>query len=162
MDPADTAPTLWEPYADGTMGQQGDASADTEPARRTCIPIAYQHVAAAGPDGATSLEIEHATGHGHGGISGALSNLHRTGTIARLTARRGRHSIYVLPEHIGGRPTSPYNRNKKHHPMQDTIDRLTAAADACAETHGDHWTGCWQYHAPCAFREAARIIEETI
>ncbi|AWN03239.1 hypothetical protein PBI_APPA_58 [Microbacterium phage Appa] len=44
-------------------------------------------------------EFEH-----HGTASGTLSILHRAGAIARLTETRDKAHVYVLPEHIDGRP----------------------------------------------------------
>lgn len=45
------------------------------------------------------IEFEH-----HGTASGTLSILHRAGQIARLTEVRDKAHVYVLPEHIDGRP----------------------------------------------------------
>jgi hypothetical protein len=44
----------------------------------------------------------------HGQASGALSVLHKEGRIARLTERRNRCAVYVLPEYVQGRETSPH------------------------------------------------------
>lgn len=46
----------------------------------------------------------------HGQASGALSTLHKTGHIARLTERRNRCSVYVLPEHVDERETAEQGR----------------------------------------------------
>jgi hypothetical protein len=43
--------------------------------------------------------------HHHGALSGALTNLHRAGKVARLAEKRGRCKVYVLPEYVEGRPT---------------------------------------------------------
>jgi len=42
-------------------------------------------------------------GEHHGTLSGALTALHKGGKIARLTEKRDRCSIYVLPEYVNGR-----------------------------------------------------------
>lgn len=43
----------------------------------------------------------------HGTLSSALTNLHRAGRLARLTEKRDRCHIYVLPEYAAGRATEP-------------------------------------------------------
>lgn len=59
-------------------------------------------------DGRTVAEIRNVmTDEHHGTISGTLSNLHREGRIARLSQKRGRCKIYVMPEYVGGRTTEP-------------------------------------------------------
>jgi len=56
--------------------------------------------------GATWREIATALGLHHGQASAALSILHREGLIARLTEKRAKCSIYVLPKFVNGRSTS--------------------------------------------------------
>lgn len=46
----------------------------------------------------------------HGTVSGALSNLHKVGRIARLAEKRGGCKIYVLPGLVCGRATEPQGR----------------------------------------------------
>ena len=58
--------------------------------------------------GMTAAEFEDLAGIGHGRASSALSHLHRAGHIRRIKERRGRHEVYVLPEHVAGREESPY------------------------------------------------------
>lgn len=61
----------------------------------------------AGGRGATVAEVREALadeGH-HGTISGALSNLHRDGVIARLADKRDRCKIYVAPPFVYNRRT---------------------------------------------------------
>lgn len=48
----------------------------------------------------------------HGTLSGALSNLHQQGLLARLKERRNRCQVYVAPEFVGGRETVPHGRSK--------------------------------------------------
>lgn len=67
--------------------------------------------------GVTSAEMEDMLGVGHGQASSALSHLHRAGHIRRITERRNKQEIYVLPEHVGERKESPYNpRPERKHP----------------------------------------------
>src|SRR5262245_1433996 len=49
----------------------------------------------------------------HGGASGALSVLHKTGRIARLSDRRGGSKVYVRHEYVAGRATEPHGQNKR-------------------------------------------------
>lgn len=58
--------------------------------------------------GMTCSEVERVHGLGHGQASGALTLLHRRGAVARLTERRNRQQVYVLPEFVKGRDESPY------------------------------------------------------
>jgi hypothetical protein len=47
----------------------------------------------------------------HGTISGALSVLHKSETIARLSDKRNGCKIYVLPGYVGWRPTERQGRH---------------------------------------------------
>lgn len=46
----------------------------------------------------------------HGAASGALSNLHKEGKVARLKDQRGGSAIYVLPHAVNERPVARYGR----------------------------------------------------
>jgi hypothetical protein len=71
-----------------------------------------QMLAEAGPMGKTALEIEKATGEGHGKVSGALSAMHREGMVAALKLdRRNGYGVYVLPGQVGNRLTREYQPN---------------------------------------------------
>lgn len=101
----------------GTEGSSGsDASrnrADREAVNGTAVGrqrMILADLAAAGPSGRTWRELSEAYGLHHGQITGSLSNLHKNRRIARLTDKRGRCSIYVLPAHVGGRTTVPQGR----------------------------------------------------
>ena len=61
--------------------------------------------------GATWKELSEATGWHHGTASGALSVLHKTNRIARLTETRNRCKVYVLPDWVSGRATEPHRGN---------------------------------------------------
>lgn len=58
--------------------------------------------------GMTWREFSAITGMHHGQASGALSNLHKAGKIARLTERRNRCFVYVLPEYVESRETQEH------------------------------------------------------
>lgn len=63
--------------------------------------------------GWTVAEVRHAIpDEHHGTISGALSNLHQKGLVARLKERRSRCQVYVVPEFVGDRETAPHGRKK--------------------------------------------------
>jgi len=66
----------------------------------------------AGDYGLTWWEMDDLTGWGHGKVSGALSNLHKEGRIARLVETRGRSKVYILPDLVGDRPTEVRRSNK--------------------------------------------------
>ena len=67
-----------------------------------------EHLGQAGPAGMTCGELERGLEAGHGAVSAALSVLHRAGTISRITERRNRQEVYVLPDHVDGREVSPF------------------------------------------------------
>jgi hypothetical protein len=60
-----------------------------------------------GEAGLTWKELAYLEGWHHGQASGALSNLHKAGSIARLSERRDRCKVYVLPEYVNGREIEP-------------------------------------------------------
>lgn len=62
-------------------------------------------VTASRVDGVTSRELGKATKTHHGSASAALSNLHKSGTIVRLSLKRNGQSVYVLPKYAKNRPT---------------------------------------------------------
>ena len=63
--------------------------------------------------GLTWKELADVGGWHHGQASGVLSNLHKAGKIARLTERRNRCFIYVLPEYVNSRETQEQGRPKQ-------------------------------------------------
>lgn len=106
------------PYA-GTSGWSGsstsreraernDSSGRTETRQSQALRILQQH----GGHGATSAEVGAALGIPHQSYSAVMSVLHKEGLVARLQARRGGREIYVLPQFIADRPTSPYLPNR--------------------------------------------------
>lgn len=84
-----------------------------------------QHLLTAKAHGATWKEIRLPdTKNGgfmhHGSISGALSNLHKKGTISRLTSKRDGCLVYVCNEWVAQRELSAF----KAHPTKNTKFRL--------------------------------------
>lgn len=118
------------PYA-GTSGHSGGATSEerarrddsdgttSERQRRVLSDLAERHdiyipVGWVGQHkGLTWKELARITGWHHGQASGALSVLHKEGLIARLTERRDRCFVYVLPEHVGDRETQDQGRKVK-------------------------------------------------
>lgn len=99
------------PYA-GSSGHSGtdtseeratrrDRNGDTARAQAQVLAL----LESAGPTGMTWSEIASVTGWHHGTTSGTLSVLHAEGEILRLSERRARSKVYVLPEHSAGRAT---------------------------------------------------------
>ena len=70
---------------------------------------------AAGIRGLTWKELGEIYGWHAGQSSGCLSVLHLEGMVCRLTERRNRCSIYVLPPFVNGRETSRRKTNSCKH-----------------------------------------------
>lgn len=87
-----------------------------------------------GSYGATWRDVAGAYGYHHGQASSALSGLHKAGKIARLTERRDRCHVYVLPEHVGGRETQEQGRNRQ----------LRYTRDDMAEAWATGYDAGWQ------------------
>ena len=62
--------------------------------------------------GITVKELREMTGWHHGQASSVLSTLHKGGQITRLTERRNRCQVYVLPSYVGDRQEAPHGRQK--------------------------------------------------
>lgn len=73
----------------------------------------HNHLGVGGTNGITWKELSQITGWHHGQASGVLSNLHKVGKIARLTIRRDRCFVYVLPEFVGERETQSHGNPRK-------------------------------------------------
>lgn len=108
------------PY-NGTSGWSGTDTSE-ERARRndsdgttgktqTATMIALEHAAY---DGLTWRELAEILNAHHGTASGALSVLHKTGKIARLTERRDRCKVYVHLDNVWGRDTEQPKTNQIH------------------------------------------------
>lgn len=68
--------------------------------------------------GVTVAELRETTGWHHGQASGALSDLHKAGRIARLSERRGRCHVYVAKPYVMGRETEEPGRGKTKYPFE--------------------------------------------
>ena len=106
------------PYA-GTSGWSGSQTSferaktnDKSGATAKFQKLLLDDLEQAGNQGLTSREwgimhnLEHQT------YSSVPSVLHLGGYIVRLTQRRGRHQVYVLPKWVNGRTESPHKSNK--------------------------------------------------
>jgi hypothetical protein len=82
-------------------------------------------LAQAGNAGLTWRELSVLSGWHHGTASGVLSVLHKGQRIARLTERRGKCLVYVLPEHVAGRET----QEQKSNPSARTLNALLAQVE---------------------------------
>lgn len=113
----DSVPVL--PYA-GTSGHGGngasrdrayaDDSSGVTTMRQTRILTWLNQL---GEAGGTWKEASERFGWHAGQSSGALSVLHKEGHVLRLQQRRQRCSVYVLPEYLADRATSPHGSHKK-------------------------------------------------
>lgn len=81
--------------------------------------------------GITWQELAALEGWHHGQASGVLSVLHKVGRVARLTERRNRCAVYVLPEYVNGRETSPHGGRHSYRADADALaDALTDLLNA--------------------------------
>jgi len=94
-----------------------------------------------GAEGLTWLQLAQITGMHHGSASGALSTLHKAGRIARLTERRGRSAIYVMPEGVHGRETAGQGR-KRQAPDPDVLDEVRALHRPSANKYPEYCVYC--------------------
>ena len=67
----------------------------------------------AGEFGLTWKELAICFNWHHGQASGVLSVLHKANMVARLTERRNRCAVYVLPNHVKGRQIADHGRKKQ-------------------------------------------------
>lgn len=132
--------------ADGTEGHNAAPASIERAARRvssgtvSAVQVAILGNLAVQRDyGATCHEAEAFTGVSHESYTGARTNLHRRGDVARLAEQRDRRHVYVLPEHIHGRDTVPYKANRPREPerLPEPVARAVEAIEAWAiETEG--------------------------
>lgn len=134
------------PYA-GTSGWSGsetsreraetaDESGETSERQRMTMFL----IRKAKNDGITWKELSCLTDWHHGTASGVLSVLHKGGHICRLTERRHRCQIYVMPEHVQGRETAAYKPNNANEEVAELREalaeayrKLEAAEKRCAQ-----------------------------
>lgn len=74
----------------------------------------------------------------HGQASGVLSGLHKTGLIVRLTERRNRCLVYVMPEFVGDRRVSTYGRRA---PVNEREQEIIDDLRNIVESDEDWWIG---------------------
>jgi len=91
-------------------------------------------LARAGVDGMTAQEVCRHYDLPTNSIAPSLTILHKEGHIARLTQRRGRHEIYVLPHHVNGRDTAEQGRGPNV-----TVEEARAleAVEMCLDSEDD-------------------------
>ena len=92
-----------------TSKQRAD-QADSDGTTRSTQNQTVGHIYLERERGMTWKELADITGWHHGTASGALSVLHKAGRIARLTEKRNKCRVYVLPEYVNGRDTDQQGR----------------------------------------------------
>lgn len=105
----------WQDDEPSSGWSGSDTSKETEPVRLQAQQRVWLALREAGPKGLTwaeaaaqlNLDPRYEGSVHHGTASGALSNLHKVGHAARLTEKRMRRKVYVLPHFIDDRPTEP-------------------------------------------------------
>lgn len=123
------------PY-DGSSGHSGSETSHDRARERDTTGITGRLqrallalVSDAGANGLTIAEArQEFTGDHHGSLSGALSNLHKDGRIERLTDRRSRCEVYVLPEYVNGRETVAQGRKRTSRLTADDTNLLNRVA----------------------------------
>jgi hypothetical protein len=113
------------PYA-GTEGYAGSDTSRLRAQNDAVSGVASKRqryvlimAARAGEKGITVAELRDVNLH-HGRVSGALSVLHRTGRLMRLTEIRDKCKVYVLPQYVGDRATEPHG--VIHKADKETVD----------------------------------------
>ena len=87
--------------------------------------IVLKALGIAGERGMTVAELRGYMRHSHhGSVSSALTNLHRAGKIARLSTKRNKCKVYVLPEYVGGRDAEPSTAVKRSRWESAVIARI--------------------------------------
>jgi hypothetical protein len=113
--------------ADGTTGKNQ---------KRT-----LQWLARCGREGVTWQELADVYEWHHGVASGVLSVLHKSGDIARLSERRNRCAVYVLPQFVDGRDVASHGRNSNEVQWRKHI-----AGEVMAYHDAEH---LFNYFTPC-------------
>lgn len=133
------------PYA-GTSGWSGgetsreradelDTSGKTESYQRDAL----QYLLEAGRQGLTYTELNVLLGCRTQTGAAVLSILHKEGLVTRLSARRSRCQIYVLPEYVEGReqvPHRPHSNRAKVEALQARVAELEAQLAEWEEAFG--------------------------
>jgi len=76
--------------------------------------------------GATWNELGERLDLHHGAISGVLSTLHKNGYICRLTERRSRSQVYILPKYVNDRGTEAFKPNVSARLLVEILQELDA------------------------------------
>lgn len=91
--------------------------------------LALYHLGQASRHGLTYKEFGGIAELHHGQSSGALSNLHMGGIIARLKEERHGCGVYVLPQYVAGRDTVPYANTKTTQLLAQAAELLRTYPD---------------------------------
>jgi len=78
----------------------------------------------AGVSGLTWSELASILNVHHGAASGVLSTLHKAGHICRLTERRNKSQVYVLPAYVAGREKVAYKPNVSARLLEDVLTEV--------------------------------------
>lgn len=126
----DNTRSLWDVFADefeepvlpyaGTSGWSGsdtskeravkaDESGRTAWRQSQTVKFLNQR----GAYGCTWRELGEHYGWHHGTATGVLSVLHKNANIARLSMRRDKCKVYVMPDYVDGRATEKHGRQSK-------------------------------------------------
>lgn len=107
------------PYA-GTSGWSGSETSKDRALTEDSLGVTAERqrkvlneLQFAGEIGLTWKELADLYKWHHGQASGVLSVLHKEGMISRLTIRRNKCAVYVLPNQVKGREIASHGR-KKH------------------------------------------------
>ena len=141
--PSEDGPTSG--FAAGVATSEERArEADTDGTTSKRQTMALRWLAVNRDRGTTWHELSRAQGIHHGTASGVLSVLHKAGKIARLTERRGRSFVYVLPEYVHGRDTQPQGRTRPDpEDMQDRLESLLVQYDERGDLFGTSGAGAF-------------------
>ena len=135
-DEGEFRPSEQTPFG-GSEPTSGWAGSDTSKARATQADRdgttagrwnATQSAASeAGPFGITYPDLCEKYGWNHGQASGVLSTMHKAGRLSRLTTKRNKCKVYVLPDQVRDRETEPYGHVSTTDMLRDMYDLLNEA-----------------------------------
>jgi hypothetical protein len=130
-----TSDPLWDgeiparPYRDGTYGTSGPGTSDDLATDQHTTFSHQQEIvlglaSKAGAHGITGADVQRATGWGDSPKSRSMSNLLRDGRLIRLTERRDRGYVHVLPRFAEDRERVPYGSIISKHRLRALRDAL--------------------------------------
>lgn len=117
-DPDDSLPGFGEPGTpwSGTETSRARAAArDKEGTEIRLRDQVIEYLSLRSASGVTWREVASRFGVHHGSASSVLSTLHKAGHIHRLSERRDKRAVYVLPQFTEGRPVMSYGGRPKIH-----------------------------------------------